>query len=468
MPQADNKADRDRSEKQVAGASRALAERRDAVITAMTTARETSHAAERAKETAAQTAMMANRSQADRAASESIFAAQRERLEMRQRAGLELMKTALDAASRLEHRGPEGQLQAKAILDQAADANGATAARDRMLLTAERDALRAALEQSDGNARKAQIEDLARAQRDAKELLTRDLEVARAEVERREALASLTLDNEQRDRLQAAVIDSVKNDRLRDLVTTRLIQDLVNEALCPGREVAAKFDEKAAMQRVKGVIAEQIAVANLRDEVEAENRIRKDRHLFVIEGDRIRDENRNKISDGIAVWRDQENRLQIWKALEVKGGRDAARDLVYKVERLSQAGEQELRKYARDLARDKVTEAKLTGEARRQAIDKLAVESETALRSREAQKESGQPKQTAERLDVAERIYVEGKAERIAIDRERRLTDLVRSVTVDEALRNNQDVQRLGVRTKDLDAIAKAFVDELLRQRSAV
>src|SRR5207244_1731081 len=121
-----------------------------------------------------------------------------------------------------------------------------------------------------------------------------------------------------------------------------------------------------------------------------------------------------------------------------------------------QAQDRELRRLAVDIARDAVDQlAGLSAAQARAELERIARDAEAYLRSPRAQRESGQREQTTERLDLTDRIFVDGKAETIAIDRERRLQDVVRKVTTDDAIRRDRDVERLGVNARELEKIAR-------------
>jgi hypothetical protein len=398
---------------------------------------------------------------------ESTLAGQRNLLELQHSGELDLINKALDAATRIETTVPNGSLNAKQFLDAAVELNNSLVENTKRTLAAVSDDLSKTLAIGSAGQRNEKLDELGRNQELAAELFNRDLKVATAELERREALAYNVIDKDQRDTLRAVLTETSNTEKVRGLFTDQLIQRLADEALCPGKKPLETVHEDAAIQRVKGELAERIAGADIRAEIERENKTRpQDHQLFLIEGDRIRDEQGKKISDGLIVWRDAENKLQIWEALEVKSGPHAARELNYKIEKLTEHQDEELRKYALDRVRDTFKEKEgLTAAQLQVEIERRAKEEETALRSRQVQKESGQREQTTERLDLIERIYIDGQAHEATIDRERRLGDVVKKVSTDEAIKKDLEVQRLGVVSRDLEFIAKAFVEELLRQR---
>lgn len=397
---------------------------------------------------------------------ESLLAGQQKQLELRQSVELSLINSALSTADHMEKNGATGPERAKELLDVAAKMNEAIRETFNGRIREELAELTKALATPDAGTRNELIEDIKINQPQTEEYVKRDLRNAEGELQRRDALSKNILDGDQRNQLTATVREATENEQARKIFTSQGIQRIADEVLSPGKERLDKVEMTSAIQRAKGEIAERMAGDNARAQIQIENKNRSaDQQLFLIEGDRIRDEQGKKLSDGLIVWRDADNTLQIWKALEVKSGAPAARELNEKVEKLTKAQDAELQKYARDLAQEEA--AKLVGltDAQRQVeIDRIQKEEEANLRSRAVQKESGQREQTTERLDLTERIYIDGKSQEIAIDKERRLGDIVLKVVTDEALKRDLEVHRLGIEAKELEKIAQAFVEELLRQ----
>jgi len=424
------------------------------------------HADERQKLKQEQEKLARNCQPAEAGKLEKLFAAQAKGLKQRQSAELQLINAALDTSRRMEQSRPECSQKAMDLLKFAVDLNSSIGLSGKRRQERELSDVKQALAIRDSEERSEALKEIVEAQEHAANSLCRDSEVASAEIARRAALAENALQSENRDRLVAVIRDARTNEKLNGIFSAEMTQRLADEALCPGNKRLDHVDEIAATQRVKGEMAEHLAAVMAQAEIDRENKTRSvDRQLFFIEGNRIRDEQGKKISDGLIVWRDAEQRLQIWKALEVKSGPHAARELNWKIEKLTEKQDVELRKYALDLARDEVAKREaLTAAQRQQETERIAREEESRLRSRQVQRESGQREQTTERLDLTERMYIGGQAHQVAVDKERRLQNIVRKVVTDEAIKKDTEAQRLGVTSPDLQAIAKAFVEELLRQ----
>jgi hypothetical protein len=323
-----------------------------------------------------------------------------------------------------------------------------------------------ALNAGDSLTRSEMLEEVLSSARRTEEMVERDFRAAHAQLERNDALAKNALDADQRTRLAVTLQEQTDNERIREVLKPELIQAMANEVRCPGKSQLKNIEESSAIQRAKGVLAEAMAAADARSEIERENKTRgADRQLFLIEGDRIRDEQGKKMSDGLIAWRDSENKLQIWKALEVKSGPHAARDLNEVIEKLTKKQDEELRKSALDAAREEAEKLQGLTEAQRQSeTERLRKEIEAYLRSPAGQRESGQQERTTERLDLAERIYIDGQAHEMEIDKERRLKDIVQKVATEESLKQDQELRRLEARADELEQVARAFFEELIKK----
>lgn len=131
-----------------------------------------------------------------------------------------------------------------------------------------------------------------------------------------------------------------------------------------------------------------------------------------IAGDRIRDDSGyRKLTDGMVVFRDEQDRLHVLRALEAKAGQFSGDKLVELTDRRTRAGDQEIAAYARDVVRDLL--------ARQQITPQQAPQYEADLRDwLGALSEAGQARRTLERLttsdDYASRIYVDGRRQDLA------------------------------------------------------
>jgi hypothetical protein len=402
---------------------------------------------------------------ADRKALGAALEQQQQLRDRQQSIQLQLVNMALDTAASLDRDTAAGARHATKLLEHAARLSQTIAAEVDREIAAGRERLSAAIGATHEDDRRAGIDEVVENQRDESERLDRDRQMAEQSIERRAALARNLLDGKDVAALRGAMRDAARTDEVRRLLTDEVVQRLADETRCPGRTVLNTINVDHAVQRVKGELAEQLASERARAAIAIENLARgADRQLFLVEGARIRDEQGRKLTDGLIVWRDRDDRLRVWQALEVKSGSTAARELNTRIERLTAGQEQELRRFARDLARDAVAAAQLSPQQRALEIERLAQVEEAKLRSPSAQRERGQKEQTTERLDLTTRIHIDGHSQEIAIDRERTLNEIVRKVTTDDAIRRDLDVERLRVQSRELEAIARAFVEELQRR----
>jgi hypothetical protein len=443
-----------------------LKQRREGITNALENAATTQARQQQALE-AAQKKAVGNSALADDPRVKELLSNQRNQLDSNQKTQVDLMNQALAAAAHAEKNGADGRRQALQLINTAADLNGSLIESAKQQRSAELENLRSLSAINNATQRGQEIGELLSAQKAAAERLERDVAVGAAALERRASLVQNTLDRDQRDRLQAVTMQAANSEKLRSILSADTMQRLADEALHPGRQRLQDADKDNTIQRVKGELAEQMAADDVRREIDQENKTRaKDRQLFLIEGNRLRDEQGRKMSDGLIAWRDTGQKLQIWQALEVKSGPAAARELNYKIEKLTEKQDQELRKYASDVANESVKAmAGLTASQQRNETQRLTKEAEAYLRSGEVQKEAGQRQQTTERLDVTQRLYIDGRACQASMDRERRLNDIVQRIATADALKRDNDVRRLDVSSQELNRVATAFVEELFRQR---
>lgn len=483
MPSATKEQGKDRAARVAVEASKALQAKQQQVQDALREAPAARHVEEKRRLTMAHEKLLDGRSTADRRRAEPTRAEQTKQLERIQRAELELAREALEASKQLAERptptGPgRAQTDAAAVLDRSTDRIRGFRERAERHLAADRTALDQALA-ADATRRAEPLEELTERVDATSVSLDRDVEMVRAEIERAAVLATNRRDAAALADLRAEALNAAgENENVaRALRDDAVVQRLADEALVPGKqrvELDTPASKEAAVQRVKGELAEVLAAVEYAREVIARENAKRaaDQQLFLIEGNRIRDEQGNKLSDGIIAWRDRDNALRVWEVLEVKAGPASARELNRHIEELTKAAERELRAYARDLAREELEElekgasTRLEGPARSQEIDRLAAIHEERLRSHRTQVESGQREKTAERVDLTTRLYVDGLAEEMKRDETRRLSELVAKVVTRDALRRDEQAAHLAERAKDLEAIARAFVEELLRKRS--
>ncbi|HVR25554.1 MAG TPA: hypothetical protein VMU26_19830 [Candidatus Polarisedimenticolia bacterium] len=375
----------------------------------------------------------------------TVLSGQRSQLDQVQKARLDLLNMALAAGSRLANSG-NGARQDARILDQAKELGNSLSQNNRQLLS-EIDLMKNLLADNNAQQRSRQIDTLVQQQKENANLLDRDIRAAKSAIERTETLAKNVLDGNALDRLRTAVTEASKSDKVRGLFSNDVLQRLADEALVPGRDrlrddIANDAKSKeAAVQRVKGELAEAIAKAKIVDDIKRENLLRSEENrLHFIDGNRIRDD-MGKLGDGLIVWRDQEQKLRVWAMIEVKSGKASATGLHR--EKMDEADRAEREKYLRGIGEN----------------SKLI--------------ESGQLNASEERmrmalLDPGGRLYVDGGATDVQLDRERaKQKDFVRGYVVDDAIKSKDDVNRLGVNAKDLDDVARALVEELLRKRDS-
>ena len=72
-------------------------------------------------------------------------------------------------------------------------------------------------------------------------------------------------------------------------------------------------------------------------------------------------------------------------------------------------------------------------------------------------------RRTEERLDLMERIYLDGQADRMTVDRGTRLDKLVQSVVPEDVKEGAS--RRLAIGSQQLDEMARRIVDELRRRQ---
>jgi hypothetical protein len=456
--------------KAAADIGRQLAQKREQVVQGLAQM-DNRHPAEVRRLNAQQTRLLAGRDQAERGKLEPLLRSQRERLETVQKAERELVERALDVTAKAMERAPEQTREAttKAALEAIDQALKALeplrkdldrACREEQAeireVQAERDRNR------DPGLDAGRLDPLARDQRAETKLLARDIAVAKAELDHREVAERNRLDDQRLQRLREVTAEAKLSDEA--------IQRAANEAVCPGRRELSLRDEKAreaAVQRVKGQLAEEFAARLAEEVIAAERKRDPSRNLEFIAGDRIRDEKRQKLTDGVIAWRDHQGTLRVLEALEVKAGREAARELNSKVEKLGREAQEEIRRYARDLARDEI-EQRLTTEQRtpkewNRALKDARARHEAELRSPQAQREAGQVRQTQERLDLSARMYLDGRADRMTVDRQRELKDLVRAVVPEDV--KEEQARKLAIDSRRLEEMARSIVDELRRRR---
>lgn len=405
--------------------------------------------------------LLAGRDQREREQLDPLMRSQRERREQFQQTERDLVAQALEVAARVS--------SPKAALEELEHARKSLELLRRELARNVRDEqaeIREILSEKDRNRDSEpdlkRLDALARDQRDDAELRQRDIAVAKAELDHREVADRNRLDDQRLQRLRGATAQANLSDEA--------IQRLADEAVCPGRRELSLRNEperEAAVQRTKGQLAEELARRLAQDMIAALKERDPSRNLEFIAGDRIRDEQRRKLTDGVIAWRDKENTLRVLMALEVKAGERAARELNATVQKLGRKGREELQRYARDLAREEIAARQATEKrSAREWDDELRAardRHEAELRSPEAQREPGQVRRTEERLDLMERIYLDGQADRMTVDRGTRLDTLVQSVVPEDVKEGAS--RRLAIGSQQLDEMARRIVDELRRRQ---
>jgi hypothetical protein len=296
-----------------------------------------------------------------------------------------------------------------------------------------------------------------------------------------------TLNRGQLDAVNRRIGETLGVARLDDSAVQRIAGEARSRQRLADLDESTRLGtERAAVSRVKGQLFEELLERHVRDQLSSLNANRPaDRQLEFIRGDQIRDDQNNKVTDGLLAWQDRNSGdLHVLQAFEAKAGHQAARELNRTLDELTLSGKEETRRYARDLARDELLGAqrqnetlnqyavrqaeqlKNLSEGQRRRLEQRTKDHLEELLSRRVQTElGGQVQKTIERLhestEAATRIHLDGKEARLAVDRGR--TDVVKVVPQDVQTRD-LDALRLPHRARDLQVAAEAIVDELRRR----
>ena len=225
---------------------------------------------------------------------------------------------------------------------------------------------------------------------------------------------------------------------------------------------ATDESKQEAIGKAKGQIFEEL----LKLEKEADSTRRNfhevDQTLEFIAGDRIRDMSNRKLTDGILVLRDSDNKtLYLIEAYEAKAGLPGAKELYRKAEELTKDDMKELEKYAHDLAIDEIfgvdgdstkvnQNAELQAARRRnvseeksQIIKEITEKFVVELRRYRVQAEmGGQVQKTIERLSPDSnglaRIQVDGREFELAMDKGRNRAKITKVLPEDVRERDKE------------------------------
>lgn len=237
----------------------------------------------------------------------------------------------------------------------------------------------------------------------------------------------------------------------------------------------SKRSELSALNRVKGQLMEEAFRALAQAEArELSQKLGK--NVEFIDGNRIRDAQGKKLSDGMLAWKDDAGRLRVERAYEAKAGENAARGLNEAIEKLTRAAMRETQKYAEDMALEAYQEqhgkdpnlrfANATAEQRK-ALDALKESALKELLSPNAQRDMGQLERTIERLhesvDSPTRVYVDGKPRTLAVNQGR--TDMKAVLPQDVALEEHQNAMRVAIRAEDLQKASERLLERLKRDQ---
>jgi hypothetical protein len=396
----------------------------------------------------------------DKQAVESFAAVQRQQLEDKQR-------LELDTAQRL-------QASPSADVDRELEhLRSATSAMDQRM-SEDRARMRAALVSPTQDADRRAVIDEALRQQD---------EVLREQQGAVQTADRVRLDRDISNVLRARVDQELGDRRLSDEALQRTADEARSKTRLADRPAETRAAaERAAVNRVKGQLFEELLELKIRALLTGLNKDRPaDRQLEFIAGHRIRDENNQKLTDGVLAWRDQATRqLTIEFAFEAKAGPEAAQELSMRVGDLTAAVRQEALGQARDQALDDVLgkqRADETAEAYawRQARQRsqLTDEQRTAigeatdrhfaqLTSRRGRTElGGQIQATIERLAEQDVRIDGGLPESLGVDRRR--TAVLGVLPNDVRVKDNKAL-RVDVSAAELQRASEALVDEQKRR----
>jgi hypothetical protein len=388
----------------------------------------------------------------DKQAVESFAAVQRHQLEDKQR-------LELDTAQRLQ-ASPGADVDRE--LEQM---RSATSAMDQRM-SEDRARMRAALVSPTQDAdRRAVIDEALREQQGAVQTADR-----------------VRLDRDTSNVVRGRVDQELGDRRLSDEALQRIADEARSKTRLADRPAETRAAaERAAVNRVKGQLFEELLELKIQALLSDLNKDRPaDRQLQFIAGHRIRDENNQKLTDGVLAWRDQATRqLTIEFAFEAKAGPEAAKELTARVGDLTAAVRQEALAQARDLALDDVLgkqRADETAEAyawrqarqrsqltdkQRTAIGEATDRHFAQLTSRRGRTElGGQIHATIERLAELD-VRIDGRPESLGVDRHR--TAVLGVLPNDVRVKDNKAL-RVDVSAAELQRASEALVDEQKRR----
>jgi hypothetical protein len=451
MPDTTLGRERDRTRDQTESNSRSADQINEMLAAAVRDATTNRHPAERQQ----QQQMLDRLLQAagpDKQIVESFAAVQRLQLEERQRLELETAQKLQATAGEDVDRALQSLHFATSVMDQRMSED-----RERMLV-----ALTSPTKDAD---RRATID----------EVLQRQAGVA-------QAADQLRLDRDTADAIRARLDEELGNRRLSAEALQRITDEARTKTPLAERPADARAAaERAAVSRVKGQLFEELLELKIKGMLADLNKDRPaDRQLEFIAGHRIRDENNQKLTDGVLAWRDQATRrLTTEIAFEAKSGPEAAKELDTRAGDLSAAARQQALETAKDLALDDVlgkqrddetAEAYIWRQARqrtqltdeqRTAITEATESHFAQLTSRRGRAEvGGQLQASVERLAELD-LRVDAKQEPLGADRHR---TAVLGVLPDDVRVSDKKVVRLNVSAGELQRASEALVDEMKRR----
>jgi hypothetical protein len=298
---------------------------------------------------------------------------------------------------------------------------------------------------------------------------------------------------------------NVVRDRLNQTLGDRQLsekaqQRIVDEAHSKTRlaELPAEAQlaaERAAVSRVKGQLFEELLELKIHAMLSELNKDRPaDQQLEFIAGWRIRDEQNQKLTDGVLAWRDKSGKLNTVYAFEAKSGPDAARELYARVSDLNNELREVAFEAAKDLALDDVLGKQRDNETvddyvlrqfkdRSLLTDKQLTDLDEAtnrhfaeLTSRRGRTEiGGQIQATLERL-AEQDLLVDELPESLGLDRRRtavigvlpadvrKTYEEVTKLDEVSAAALDKKAFRVKVTAAELQRAAEAVVDELKRR----
>lgn len=300
------------------------------------------------------------------------------------------------------------------------------------------------------------------------------------EADLQEAVAKQRSEKAKTNRTENRLVEHVSRET--EKLLNQLTQDRSAQLRKAAGPVAEKLDDKAVQQAAEAVQGKRsedrvnAIVGQLTEELNNQRVVDLqkagiDRSLTFIAGDRIRDGNGAKMTDGVLARQLDNGRWQIMKAFEVKAGSPSAKELYKKIEHdrseelPAEARQDALQELAAaECARrgvsteDESAYRRVEASIPRADLDRLTQEKLLALQQPDAQREAGQLGRTLERLSQ-QRLFLDGMEMNQADDNDRHSVE-VRAV-VPRDVRAQEAADHLEEDAAQLRMAAEAIVDLL-------